>query len=151
MLGVCKAGLGWLKRLQVKLQALLVVFSKDARVFLANWVVSWVKRPKVVKSSLLPNLQSKLKLRHKKSNLMAALRSAAAKDKMRIGGGKATPNDINGDGVRENSVIDKLRNKTNQNVLLTPAVETREVQKLDTENAVDFVMGKLAAAKRFGR
>jgi hypothetical protein len=84
-----------------------------------------------------------------KQSRMAALRErvAAAKDKMRIGGGKATLNDINGDGVRENSVIDKLRNKTNKNDASNARGGNREVQKLDTENAVDFVMGKLAAAK----
>lgn len=60
---------------------------------------------------------------------------------------KPTANDINGDGVRENSVIDKLRNKTNKNDASNARGGNREVQKLDTENAVDFVMGKLAAAK----
>jgi hypothetical protein len=83
-----------------------------------------------------------------KQSRMAALRErvAAAKDKMRIGGGKATLNDINGDGVRENSVIDKLRNKTNKNDASNARGGNREVQKLDTKNAVDFVMGKLTDA-----
>lgn len=49
--------------------------------------------------------------------------------------------------VRENSMEDKLRNQVNKNDASKARGGTREVQKFDTENAVDFVMNKISQAK----
>lgn len=83
-----------------------------------------------------------------KKSKIQALKDKASSIKTKIKAiGTPSLTDLDGDGVRENSVMDKLRNKVNKNDASKARGGTREVQQFDTQNAVDFVMDKLSAAK----